>query len=386
MHATPGHAQAESAHLEMGFLLACLRHRYDPASPIPDCAGINWNRCIELALRHRVGPMVYRQIVETGVPVPEEARERLKDIYASNAARNMARLEEMRRLVGLFRDKSVPAMVLRGPVLAASVYGDLSLRQFSDLDLLVRSEDVPRISGILSSEGYRPQFDLDPLQEKALIRFRTERCFIRSADHAVVDLHWRLLPAFFSFEAEMEPLWERSVSLDVDGTSVRTLGKEDLFLFLCMHGAKHGWDQLALVCDLGEMIRAGGKLNWSAIVERAERSGKRRMLAVGAKLVLELLGISTPAVDGDRVADQLVEVLEGRLAEGLGVQEGGGWIKWRIAWRLMESARDRLAYALDLTVVPTGMECEMVRLPKRLFGLYRLLRMGRLMGKAVSGR
>ena len=170
MHATPGHAQAESAHLEMGFLLACLRHRYDPASPIPDCAGINWNRCIELALRHRVGPMVYRQIVETGVPVPEEARERLKDIYASNAARNMARLEEMRRLVGLFRDKSVPAMVLRGPVLAASVYGDLSLRQFSDLDLLVRSEDVPRISGILSSEGYRPQFDLDPLQEKAPTR------------------------------------------------------------------------------------------------------------------------------------------------------------------------------------------------------------------------
>ena len=54
-----------------------------------------------------------------------------------------------------------------------------------------------RVSKLLVADGYDPHFRLDEMQEQALIRFRTERCFIRSADQSTVDLHWRLLPTPF---------------------------------------------------------------------------------------------------------------------------------------------------------------------------------------------
>jgi hypothetical protein len=387
MRASKGQEQKEPAHTEMGFLIACVRQRYDPGARLPDPADVNWNRWTELAMRHRVLPIVYTQLAGAAA-VPDSARGKLKDLYFSNAARNMARANEMKRLAGACETQKLPVMFLRGPVLASTLYGDMLLRQFSDLDLLIQGRDVPRISSALVSEGYRPHFKLDAVQEQALIRYRTERCFIRGEDQSTVDLHWRLLPSYFSFETADTALWSRAATANVEGANVRTLGDEDMFLFLCAHGAKHGWDQLALLCDLAEMVRGRPGLDWDAILGRAQKAGKQRMIQVGLLLVDELLGVPVPdpvrKVADDRVARQLVDELKARLVGGVGVQEGGGVRKWRIAWRMIEGCRARMAYAADLMVVPTGIECERMTLPRPLFFLYYLLRLGRMAGKVFS--
>jgi hypothetical protein len=387
MHANRGQEQEQPAHPDMGFLISCVCRRYNPSAQELDPSGVDWGRLTELAMRHRVLPILYQQVAEATGSVPAEAQEKLKDLYVSNAARNMGRGEEIRRLSGLCEADNLPVMCLRGPVLASSVYRDLSLRQFTDLDLLVQEQDVPRISSMLVSEGYRPQFRLDAVQERALIRFRTERCFIRSEDRSTVDLHWRLLPGYFSFEADETELWSRSVMTHVEGANVRTLADEDLFLFLCAHGAKHGWDQLALVCDLAEMMRVEQGLNWTRMLKRAESRGKRRMVAVGLELVRQVLGVTARAtVRVDQESARIVDERRCRLGEGVGAQESGGLAKWSLAWRMMESARDRLAYAVDLTMIPTGIDCEKISLPRPLFPAYYLVRLGRMAGRLLSRR
>jgi hypothetical protein len=41
----------------------------------------------------------------------------------------------------------------KGPALAVQAYGDLSLRQYDDLDLLIHEADVPRAYQLLIANG-----------------------------------------------------------------------------------------------------------------------------------------------------------------------------------------------------------------------------------------
>ncbi len=387
MRSTREQERQEPAHAEMGCLISCVRRRHDASAPAPDARGVDWDRWLDLAMRHRVVPVLHGQLSAADEWIPSAVRAKLKDLYLSNAARNMGRVEELKRLAALCDGQALPVMFVRGPVLASTLYGDLSLRQFTDLDLLVHACDVSRLSEILVAEGYEPHFRLNGMQEKALIRYRTERCFIRSQDRSVVDVHWRLLPGFYSFEKDESALWSRSVTASLEGVLVRTLGQEDMFLFLCAHGAKHGWDQLSLLCDLAEMIRVAGELDWEGVLARAEGAGKRRMVVVALALVREVLGVMVPVnANGDGAVRALVEELKARLGEGVGCQQGGGGETWRLAWKMMTSLKDRLAFAADLVLTPTGIECEKARLSAKLFFVYRLLRLGRIAGRLFSRR
>ena len=41
------------------------------------------------------------------------------------------------------------------------------------------------------------------------------------------------------------------------------LGKEDLFLFLVSHGARHGWSRLRWLVDIKKIVKQ--ELNWNEI-------------------------------------------------------------------------------------------------------------------------
>ena len=114
------------------------------------------------------------------------------------------------------------------------------------------------------------------------------------------------------------------------------------------------------------------------------------MMWVGLQLIEELLGVPIPPsiqrMAEGRAERRRVDELKERLLGGMGIQEGGGWGKWRIEWGLLERCRDRLAYVADLVMIPTGLECEKVDFPRGLFFGYYLLRLGRMVGKPFSRR
>ena len=58
----------------------------------------------------------------------------------------------------------VRAVPYKGPVLAAQAYGDIALRQFADLDIVVPQREIARPFRALASLGYRS--DLDPSQAR----------------------------------------------------------------------------------------------------------------------------------------------------------------------------------------------------------------------------
>ena len=60
----------------------------------------------------------------------------------------------------LFEKYDIQALAFKGPTLAQNAYGDITLRQFGDLDILIRKKDRSRMVSILLNEQYIPEINL----------------------------------------------------------------------------------------------------------------------------------------------------------------------------------------------------------------------------------
>jgi hypothetical protein len=142
----------------------------------------------------------------------------LQDHFYKNTHRNLFLTGELLRLLNLFEAQGIFAIPYKGPALAAVAYGNLALREFADLDILIRKQDVQRAKELLTSAGYRPEDRLTRAQEAALLRNTHEHAFRRD-DKGLVDLHWGVVERHFSFPLDPERLWERLERVSLGGAT-----------------------------------------------------------------------------------------------------------------------------------------------------------------------
>src|SRR6476469_7955692 len=128
-----------SAHPRLSALL--LSYAQTPAGKV------DWDYLFQLARRHSIVPLVYFQLDHA--LVPSEVLSKFKQQYIENSARNTVLTAELCRLINLFRDAGIEVIPYKGPVLALFAYGDIALRRFVDLDVIVKKSDVLRARDIL---------------------------------------------------------------------------------------------------------------------------------------------------------------------------------------------------------------------------------------------
>jgi hypothetical protein len=295
---------------------------------------------------------------------------------------------ELVKIVELFESHGIPVLSFKGPSLALTAYGNLSLRQAGDLDILVRERDVPEARRLLVGESYEPQFDLSDSQEAAYIKLTCEHAFTREDIMLMVDLHWQVIPSRYSFAPDIERYWRRSVRININEASVPGLSPEDLFLMLCVHGAKHSWNRLSMICDISELMRHDKDIDWSLVWERARQSNSERMLYLGLYLAHDLLGAGLPEALAENIMkDREVIALAAAAYRLLFTKKGkrASLAKQNLFYlRTMSRASDRGRYCIDF-INPTPLEWRIVSLPGRLSFLYYMVRPVRLIGK-YAGR
>src|SRR2546421_627163 len=128
---------------EISFLLACARAQTDEgtAQRIREAAQrpLNWDRLIETSFAHGLMPLLYENLKNHCADfLPPDRLSTLKDLFLKNAARNVLLTGELLGILDLFAAEGIEAMPYKGPAIAVSIYGHLALRQFGDLDILVR--------------------------------------------------------------------------------------------------------------------------------------------------------------------------------------------------------------------------------------------------------
>ena len=338
----------------------------------------DWDRVIEIARRHAVLPLVHRYLkLECPTAVPQEGMSKLTTEWQFIALYNRHLAAELVRLLALLKAAGVAAVAFKGPVLAAMAYGSIELRQFSDLDILVRQADLPRVAEILTAERY-----LSPHTRREGLATgyfqESEDAFFAAGGMGAVDVHWKVTPRSFRFAPDEEAFWHRARVVDLDFGTVTAIAPEDLLLYLCVHAAKHGWVALGGICDVAETIRARPTIDLRAILDEATTLGSRRMFLTGILLAHELVGAP---IHADVVAiarrDRAAESLARRVASKLFSEAGLGrsqFDPWAVPIRSIESMRARMRYTVRRMLAPTMGDYELVQLPTSLFPLYWVIR------------
>jgi hypothetical protein len=350
---------------------------------------VDWNFLITTAHRHGVLPLVYRtlgRIVPDDVPAP--AMRRLRNAFHANATRNLFLTAELIRLIDLLSAADIPCIPYKGPALASLLYGDVSLRQFTDLDIIVPVEDVARATALIVSLDYRPVEAMSERRLRACTRTQKDIRLVRGDGLINLEVHWGITTDKDPIRIRPQLLWENLRTCSMAGRSVQTLTPEDLLLILCIHGAKHLWERLGWLCDVAEIVRSHEKLEWNRVLDTARAVGAERILYLGLALASELLGADPPAkvvqaIQTDTVAKPLTEQVKGWLlsepavALDLGERE-------RYFMRLREHSADRLLVALKQATVflaLTSRDREALPLPQFLTWSLYLLRPVRLIGE-----
>ncbi len=341
----------------------------------------DWERLMLLAGEHGLMPPMYRWLSDGFAEhVPSAIMRELRMAFHANALRSVHLARELVRLADLFERLGIPAMTFKGPVLAVLAYGDLSMRTFTDIDLLVKPEDASAARELLASAGYAREFPAIRPELSELLPL-PEETFRHESGLAVVDLHWGMAPRYYPYAGDIAGMFERSSWVELEGGRVRALGRDDHLLHLFFHATKDGWQTLGAVRDVGGFIRRAGELDWAALLQRASRDGSRRMLLLGAQLVHDLLEVPIPgfvleAAQSDSRAQAAARRVRRRLMKR---PVSGFFQEWVVPMCAVDGLWPKLRYMLGRSLAPTFLDCAWVGLPRRLFPLYygvRILRLG----------
>ncbi|MGH9942334.1 MAG: nucleotidyltransferase domain-containing protein [Pyrinomonadaceae bacterium] len=374
---------AARAEVELVFLCARTRMDQSRARAIESLAssGLDWDFVTDYAARHGLTPLVTRHLHELCPHlVPVAASSRLRQLQQRTAALNTYLAHELLVVVREFERQGISAIAWKGPSLAVSAYGRLSLRQFCDLDILLRKEDVPRAAEILRGRGYALTPALDEVQLTMMLRTQCNLAFARDERRVIVELHWDVAAKNFSAPFDREELWQRAGETPLNGGSVKTLAPEDLLLSLCVHGAKHQWERAAWVCDVAELLRAESGLDWGRLTLKARRSGSERLLWLGLSLAGKLLDAPLPPeivreIACDPSLGRLCTIVSRRLLHEDGLRGGVSGLTGQIMFQLgaRRRLRDKVRY-LGFVLSPTDEDLRRVKLSRRFTPLYYLLR------------
>ncbi len=215
-------------------------------------ADIDWEQFIRLTLHHRVYPFLYPKLSRMREEcVPTLVIQRLKSEYRRNTVQMLQLSGEMGRIGDELARLNIRSLFLKGPVLALDLYGDISLRTSRDLDFIVPLEQLAETEALLLQLGYVKEEEFETILGDWKWR-QHHTTFNHSVTTIKVEVHWRLNPAP-SREPDFDELWTRARASSL-GRNVYYLGKEDLFLFLSAHGARHGWSRLRWLLDIKQLL------------------------------------------------------------------------------------------------------------------------------------
>jgi hypothetical protein len=350
-------------------------------------SGMDWGVVLRLAEWHGVRPLLHRHLGEVAPElVPKPVLVDLWAAYERGARRNRAMAHELLRIVDELQRVDIPSVPYKGPTLASALYGDVALREFSDLDILIRAANIAGARRALEARGYACEFTFAEEGHRAALHSGGHYHLVMRGACALVELHWKT-DALFPVERNDDEWWRGLREAAFEGGAVRTFSPDELFVVLCLHGAKHRWGLLAWLVDIAEMMRRADGAEWTRVSERITSMRTRRRCLVGVRLAHDLLGAPVPAALGDALTDGVVaqgaSTLTSEILRG-SPQPAGPWAMLRRDLALFDRPSQRIRYAFNVIVAPGIAEWSRWSLPRPFAFLYFPLRMARLAAKRLA--
>ncbi|MCK5313317.1 MAG: nucleotidyltransferase family protein [Desulfobacteraceae bacterium] len=279
---------------EQKFVLDCIGK--SESSNLDDIihASFDWDYCVNFALQNRLIPLLYIAIKNKKIKnIPDDTLKDLKQSYLSNLKRNLIFSGKLIAIIKLFETNDIQIIPLKGPVIAEFVYGDLALRSFSDLDVLIDVKDCQKAYKLLIDNNYIPELELNNTQINQYSKTEDNLSFFIKNGIAL-ELHWELsgrkLPYAFDFNSIKNHLPIESFF----NQNIYSITDDYLAIYLALHSSKHNWENLEQIFCISKLLENKEITFWDNTLFKAKQLKCRRIFLLGAGLSNEIYDIEIP--------------------------------------------------------------------------------------------
>jgi hypothetical protein len=258
----------------------------------------SWSRVIAVAVEHGVVGYVRLAAARQDLAVPAWADRRLRDAGLAGIATGMMLNATLARVLAALHARDIATLVLKGPVLAGSLYPDPTLRPYRDLDLCVRRNALDAAADVLERLGFAEVPYEAEVARTAFAAAGAEgpfhRMFLDAGRRALIELHADPLQLGLLPAAE-EDRWARARPAPQFGPGAFVLSDDDELVHLCVHAHKHGFSRLIWLKDLDLLIRSrDARIDWRLVESVAGREGVRASIWYALLLASTILGTPRP--------------------------------------------------------------------------------------------
>lgn len=288
--------------------LRCAIHR-EAVSWDEPLSSAEMRELIRLAHVHSILPLVAEAVY------PGHLTATLKQIARQQTVHQAQRTADFLLLYQELADCGVYPQVIKG-IVCRALYPRPEQRPSADEDLLVTREDYPRLSEALLARGLH--VDGDPAPDADEITYRDE------SRGLFLEIHRQLFSedsdAYGDCNAPFAGAARRGVTVQIQGTEIRTLAPGDHMLYLICHAYKHflhGGVGIRQICDMGLFAqRYGAETDWRHVVSACETLHIRRFAEALFGIGERYLGLAAPEAFAAADAD-LGPLLEDILSGGV---------------------------------------------------------------------
>jgi hypothetical protein len=314
----------------------------------------DWRALLARAEQHGVLGLLAERVKQLNSSTPPEIRETLREWERRQTVFALSLTAEMFRLLEHFAGLSIELLVIKGPPLSVRCYGEPGMRQYGDLDLIVHDKDMQKTTEAMIALGYAPTVPLSAIQAS---KIPGEYAFHKPGTQLLVEFHTERTFRYYPRPLPIDKVFERRAQVTVDGRDIPVLSTEDELVLICVHGAKHFWERLMWISDVGALVSKKNAVDWDCVRAAAREVGAERILRLGLRLAMDVVGAALPEqlvveARADSIAAHLATQLLKRLTAGDSDRMG---ILERAAFRvkMREGFWDGVAYLMRLSLSPT---------------------------------
>jgi hypothetical protein len=216
----------------------------------------DWKYFSTLANEHGVAALVWHNLEKLGLhsEVPEGVVTFLRYANLMSLSRNTFNSEAVREALHALNSESIKTVILKGLALENTVYGNVGLRQMSDIDILMRREECLTAREILHGIGYE-SLPVKSVFHKSIITYYGKHIPSLIKKGTSIEIHYDLFGR--KLNSITQTLFDTSYQAEVNGEKTWFPSPMIFFLYLLRHLSQHeinNESQLRLYADLVIMI------------------------------------------------------------------------------------------------------------------------------------
>lgn len=245
---------------EKEFLFSLLREKPDIELSKKN---FDWDYFFKLTCQEQLDPIFYKFLKEGKIRLPSKILNQFKESYLINLRRNLLWEKEFEKIKKVFQQNKIPFIPLKGFLLSELLYQDKAVRKTTDLDILIKKEDLEKADLILKNLGYEKY---KGVPEGIFRKDQYDIKYQKSSFYGpfILELHFNFV-FFLGRDFEIEKIWQKAKKNNYH------LTKEDLLIYLSLHFIQEKTNFLKNLLDIKKQIELFNDVNnWKDLLKRAK--------------------------------------------------------------------------------------------------------------------